>query len=69
MPASISTQLRVDVLLLCASIVTVGLYACRLWDRQLRLRQSELYVSTAMQTLEAVSRALLTRGGVRGSRP
>lgn len=59
-------HLRPDALLLCASIVTVGLYACRLWDRQLQIRQSELYVSTAIRTLETVGRALATRAGHRG---
>ena len=58
-------HLRADTLLLCASIVSVGLYACRLWDRQLQIRQSELYVSTAIRTLESVGKALATRTGQR----
>lgn len=55
MTLALSTPLpRVDTLLLCASITTVGLYACAIWERSLRARQHQLYVDAAIRVLDVV---------------
>lgn len=50
---------RVDTLLLCASITTVGLYACAIWERSLRCSQHRVYVDAAIRVLD-----VLWNGGV-----
>lgn len=45
---------RIDTLLLCASITTVGLYACAIWERSLRAQQHRLYIDAAIRVLDVV---------------
>lgn len=44
----------VDTLLLCACITTVGLYTCAIWERNLRIRQQQLYIDAAIRVLDVV---------------
>lgn len=52
---------RIDTLLLCASITTVGLYACSIWERSLRGSQHQMYVDAAIRVID-----VLWNGGGRG---
>lgn len=45
---------RIDTLLLCASITTVGLYACAIWERSLRAQQHRLYIDAAIRVLDVM---------------
>ena len=47
--------MRVDILLLAAGVASVGVYACKLWEKSLRLRQQEIYVHAFVQCVEAIS--------------
>lgn len=63
----IATLPRIDTLLLCASITTVGLYACAIWERSLRAQQHRLYIDAAIRVLDvlwngASPQLLQTRG-------
>ena len=51
---SIATLPRIDTLLLCASITTVGLYACAIWERSLRAQQHRLYIDAAIRVLDVL---------------
>ena len=51
---SAMTTPRIDTLLLCASIMTVGLYTCAIWERNLRIRQQHLYIDAAIRVLDVV---------------
>lgn len=45
---------RIDTLILCASITTVGLYACAIWERSLRAQQHRLYIDAAIRVLDVL---------------
>lgn len=45
---------RADTILLCASITTVGLYACLLWERSLRCARHRLYVDAAIRVIDVL---------------
>eukprot|EP00966_Prymnesium_polylepis_P125926 2911776-Prymnesium_polylepis.1 len=45
---------RIDCLLICASITTVGLYACAIWERSVRLRQNQMYIEAAIRIVDVL---------------
>lgn len=53
---------HIDTLIVCASVTTIGLYACAIWQRSLRTRHHQLYINAAIRILD-----VLWNGG--GQRP
>lgn len=43
-----------EVAMVCATVAAVGLYACTLWERSLRLRQHQIYIESAVTLIDVV---------------
>lgn len=55
--AAVGSGMRVDVLLLAASIVSVGYWACMVWEKDVKIRQQELYAKTIVDLISTYSRS------------
>ena len=45
---------HVDTLLLCASMMTIGMYACAIWERSLRSRQQQMYIDAVIRVVDVM---------------
>tara|TARA_Y100001954_G_scaffold217681_1_gene250063 strand:+ start:757 stop:972 length:216 start_codon:yes stop_codon:yes gene_type:complete len=53
----IAHNVRIEALIVCASITTLGIYACTLWERSIREAKQQAYLDALVRVVESIARS------------